>query len=317
MFPDLPEDELDELAESILRDGQQEPAVIHAGQLLDGKNRMAACERAGKPLRVTPLEPGVDPVQFVLQRNLLRRNLSVSQRAAIGVQIKEWCATEAKKRMKAGKAADPSANLREGGKASEQSAKMVKTSPRTIEAAAKVKDESPALFEQVAAGAITVNAALEQLPKRKTRAPKHKATKSTAGLVLVLNDEVANVRHPTKFYNRRTYPNILYFQLWNQSTFEFQCKGWSGYDVLYSVLGFEDKVIEQSGVPVCKSSARFLTLSFRGNIPAPVIVPNQVIEGGVLGVIRALEQAWPDARKILLANPTTAPEKWELLKGAR
>jgi len=37
MFPDLPVGELNELAESIRRDGQQEPAVVHQGQIIDGR----------------------------------------------------------------------------------------------------------------------------------------------------------------------------------------------------------------------------------------------------------------------------------------
>jgi hypothetical protein len=46
-FPLLPEEELQELAEDIKLRGLLHPIVVFHGQILDGRNRLAACEVAG------------------------------------------------------------------------------------------------------------------------------------------------------------------------------------------------------------------------------------------------------------------------------
>jgi len=313
VFPDLPPEELDELAESIKRDGQQEPAVVHEGQLLDGKNRQAACKRAGTRFHVTPLPPGTDPVKFVAQRNLMRRHLTSSQRAAIGAEIKSWCAKEAEKRMKAGKAPDPSAGLRQGIKASEQAASLVKVSPRLVEAAEQVKKSSPVLFKRVAAGELTVNAAVKELPKAESTEPAPATGDSKRPFAVVLYDDLKDVSEQQRFYNRSTYPSAALFHLWDQEVFELRRMGWCQYQVLFTVLGAPERTIRVGGVPLCQSTSRFLSASVRGNVPAPVIAPSQVISGGLEGVIKALEEAWPAARKILVSNLKRAPDGWELL----
>ena len=55
-FPLLAGDELDDLVEDIRRNGQVEPIVFVGGQLLDGRNRVVACERLGirPPTRRVP-----------------------------------------------------------------------------------------------------------------------------------------------------------------------------------------------------------------------------------------------------------------------
>jgi hypothetical protein len=75
----------------------------------------------------------------------------------------------------------------------------------------------------------------------------------------------------------------------------------------------KEKTIQVDGVPLCRSTSRFLSASMCGNVPTPMVVPQQVIEGGLDGVIRALEEAWPTARKILVSNLKKAPDGWELL----
>ena len=49
-FPMLPDAELQELADDIKLRGLMHAVVLHRGQVLDGRNRLAACEIAG----VTP-----------------------------------------------------------------------------------------------------------------------------------------------------------------------------------------------------------------------------------------------------------------------
>ena len=46
LFPMMTSAELDELAADIKANGLQQPIIVHEGQVLDGRNRLAACLRA-------------------------------------------------------------------------------------------------------------------------------------------------------------------------------------------------------------------------------------------------------------------------------
>lgn len=89
LFPLLPPLELTELAESIQRSGQRDTIVLFEGQILDGRNRFRACEQVGIKPRTRIFDPkadGTSPLRFVMDLNLSRRHLSVSQRAAIAAE---------------------------------------------------------------------------------------------------------------------------------------------------------------------------------------------------------------------------------------
>jgi ParB/RepB/Spo0J family partition protein len=87
LFPMLPSEELQELADSIKRKGQLHPIVLSAsGRLLDGRNRLAACELA-KVEPVFEVYDG-DEDDYALEGNLARRHLTKGQRAMIAAQSK-------------------------------------------------------------------------------------------------------------------------------------------------------------------------------------------------------------------------------------
>lgn len=88
-FPAMPENELGALALDIEAHGQREPGVIFEGMVLDGWHRYLACEKAGIEFRCAEFY-GADPVAFVLSRNLHRRHLTASQRAAAVVAAHKW-----------------------------------------------------------------------------------------------------------------------------------------------------------------------------------------------------------------------------------
>jgi hypothetical protein len=81
LFPMLPDDELDDLAEDIRANGLLHPIVLDAdGVLIDGRNRLEACRRAGVEPRFERLN-GREPIAFVLSANVARRHLTLGQRA--------------------------------------------------------------------------------------------------------------------------------------------------------------------------------------------------------------------------------------------
>ena len=85
LFPMLGDDDLRALAESIREDGLLAPLTLTPdGTLLDGRNRLAACQRAGVD-PVFEVYEG-DPFAFVVASNINRRHLSTGQQA-MGIAI--------------------------------------------------------------------------------------------------------------------------------------------------------------------------------------------------------------------------------------
>lgn len=103
LFPMMPDAELRELAESIKREGQINPCVQHDGVLLDGRNRLRACEMTGVRPRFIEYT-GESPVAFIIAANLARRNLDKGQKIALALEIEPHFAEEARKRQEASRA---------------------------------------------------------------------------------------------------------------------------------------------------------------------------------------------------------------------
>jgi hypothetical protein len=87
VFPMMSDEELDALGQDIKANGQSYPVVFTADgtELVDGRNRLEAAERAGLP-DTTPrqhghLDKGVDPVAFIIGANIRRRHLTKQQQA--------------------------------------------------------------------------------------------------------------------------------------------------------------------------------------------------------------------------------------------
>jgi len=81
IFPIMTDDELADLADDIKANGLIHPIIVDAdGRLIDGRNRLRACEIAGVEPRIEPLN-GHDARAFIVSANLTRRNLSKGQQA--------------------------------------------------------------------------------------------------------------------------------------------------------------------------------------------------------------------------------------------
>ena len=143
LFPMLPSEELQELADSIKQDGQLQPIVLSpSGRLLDGRNRLAAC----KLVKVEPVFEVYegDEDAYALTVNVARRHLTKGQRAMIAAQSKLLFNNN-------------------------QTAlsKVAEVSQSAIAHASTVIRYAPDLAEQVVSGALALNEAYRTAQSRK------------------------------------------------------------------------------------------------------------------------------------------------------
>ena len=155
-FPGMAEEEFQDLVNDINSHGQREPGVLYEGKVLDGWHRYLACEKAGIPFAHEELE-GLDPVAYVVLKNLRRRHLNASQRAAAMVACSRWAPAS---RPQKDAAAAPFSTVLEMAKGAD-------VSPRTITQAKKAHQAG--LGEAVKEGKLSAERAAElaDLPDEK------------------------------------------------------------------------------------------------------------------------------------------------------
>jgi N6-adenosine-specific RNA methylase IME4 len=166
IFPMLSDEEIDSLAVDIKTHGLRHPLVMHDRELLDGRNRLAACKIAGVVPSFVEYE-GDSPVSFVISVNIKRRQLDASQRACVAVEIMPMLAVEAEKRLHLakGRGVKGEANLpqvKRAPQARDQAADVVSISPRMVQYAKEIKAKNPEAFERMKAGSVTVNAVRQE-----------------------------------------------------------------------------------------------------------------------------------------------------------
>lgn len=89
IFPMLPDAELRALSDDIRANGQRFPIVSWHGEILDGRNRWAACSLAGVDpvVEVREFDDEDGALRFIVSANLTRRHLDESQRAMVAARL--------------------------------------------------------------------------------------------------------------------------------------------------------------------------------------------------------------------------------------
>lgn len=164
LFPLMSAEERSELAADILENGLRLPVTLCDGKVLDGRNRLMACEQVKCPARFEEFT-GTSPTTWVLSMNLMRRHLTADQKTGIGIGALPLLAQEASARQRAGTLAPAGAK----GKAAAQAAKIVGVSTRSIERGKAIQDAAPELIPAMVAGTVRLAEAqeLSRLPKAK------------------------------------------------------------------------------------------------------------------------------------------------------
>ncbi len=161
LFPLMEAPEFESFVENMRQKGQRDPIETFKGYIIDGRNRERACIAAGiKPQYKEWEGDEKGLLDYILSKNLHRRQLNESQKAMVGARLKPLFEQEAKKRQ--GIRTDISANLRgsENRKSSEDIARVVNVSSRSVETAIKVLAKGlPELVGHVESGAIRLGQA--------------------------------------------------------------------------------------------------------------------------------------------------------------
>src|SRR5262245_55533216 len=154
IFPLMQGTEFDALVADIKANGLRENIVLFEGKILDGRNRYRACLAASVEPRISNFEHmglGVDPVAFVISKNIHRRHLSESQRAIVATRL-------ATLRIGHNQHAQGCAPYEE------QAGELLGGSRRSVKTARQVVDHgAPELVAAVERGEISISAAAKEI----------------------------------------------------------------------------------------------------------------------------------------------------------
>lgn len=175
LFPGLVGPDQEELVNDIKLYGLRVPIVLLGGQILDGRNRYAACIKAGVDPVFTEFD-GADPAAFVLSMNMYRRHLKLEQFAAITSLAQEWA--KAQRHGGTGANQHQSKQAAHGGRSAHNDttadrAALSGASISTQRRADAVAKADPELARNVAHGEVSLTSAVKQVaPQLDPHKPK-------------------------------------------------------------------------------------------------------------------------------------------------
>jgi 16S rRNA G966 N2-methylase RsmD len=193
IFPMIPKEELEQLITDVKANGLIEPITLYQGKILDGRNRFIACQMAEVEPEFVPYN-GNNPLTFVISKNIQRRHLSSSQRAAIAIDVLPMLEAEARERQLASLKQNLDSvtqffgerNGRHSGEAAQQAADLFGTNRQYVSDAKKLKEDDPKIFEDIKNGKDTIPKAKKRNNRRKKReqAQEQRQTESESSIIL-------------------------------------------------------------------------------------------------------------------------------------
>lgn len=191
LFPMLDDDELRALADDIAAHGLHEPVWLYDDPergpvLLDGRNRRAACDLAGKIMSAKDVRwyQGDDPIGFVISENVKRRHLMAGQLAVVADEAdaladaeeaaagaRSAAAAESNRRRSAAAESPELAPVPTPEKPTpvhtrERFAAAAGISPRSAGQYKRVKEKAPELREKIKSGELSLKEAEKEVRLR-------------------------------------------------------------------------------------------------------------------------------------------------------
>lgn len=156
--PDMADADFAALRESIRTLGQLVPIVLHRGEVIDGRKRLAACRALGIEPQTIALADEADAAENALALNVLRTHYTAAQCAAFVSKLATLTSADAG-RIYGG----PTVNLQEApssGLTVAQAAALGGVSPSLVAQAKRVRrDGDPEVIAAVERGDLTLHAA--------------------------------------------------------------------------------------------------------------------------------------------------------------
>lgn len=222
-FPLIEGDAFAGLVEDIRKQGLIEAISVDDDELLDGRNRLRACDLAGvKPHFTQWRQDRGSKTDWIVSLNLRRRHLDQSQRAMLANTLLPIVEAEAKERQRTAgietqqrRKAEPQTQLvvnlpqaELAPKSRDIVAAMVGVSPRYVQDAKKVAIASPTLAAKVQAGVLPLYKAKAQIVRAaketELEAVETKEAKAIAGVFDVI---VIDPPWPMQKIERELFPN--------------------------------------------------------------------------------------------------------------
>lgn len=163
LFGDMSDDEFSGLVGDIRENGQKDAVVLYQGKILDGWHRYRGCLDATQNCRAVQYQ-GDSPAKFVISKNIHRRTLTASQRAAAIVAAAQWAESGAQDR--GGEPGSPPPET-VGSMAADAG-----VSDRTVQQAKKAHEAG--LGGKVASGELSAKAAAQKADEQAGKPPKPK-----------------------------------------------------------------------------------------------------------------------------------------------
>ncbi len=187
IFPIMEGQEFEDFKISI-NAGQQFPIVMYENIVIDGRQRLKACQELGKKIMAVNWKGTGSVEEFIYASNVARRHLNAGQKAAFAVKILPNIAEEAAQRKKAGKAIDHVEKIPQGRSAYLAGEKLGVNGKYVIEAK-KVSDTSEELFNKVLTGEVSLSQATREIKSQKGNTEKSEQIKYSVAeaIVRILN----------------------------------------------------------------------------------------------------------------------------------
>ncbi|MCK1814617.1 DUF5131 family protein [Streptomyces sp. XM4011] len=208
LFPLIEGEEFDEMVQNIKEHGLQDPVLLNHDRtvLIDGRNRYRACQAAGiEPTYIVLPESYTDMMitDLIVSKNVMRRQLTIGQRAFIGLAYKERFAKNAEQRrldiLRHGNGVSEATSrdshndgdrddpiLRIPGRSNDKAGNIVGTSGSSVARAHAISQRAPELGEKVKAGEMSLTAAYGELKQRDTEKPKPEPAPKASQVMLTL-----------------------------------------------------------------------------------------------------------------------------------
>lgn len=185
LLPPLSEDDYQRLAADIKERGVLVPIdVDEDGTVLDGHHRLKIADSLGLecPKNVIRGLTEEGKILHAAMMNVARRHMTASQKGALGVEVEERLGKLARGRQ--GTRTDLQPPGKVSGKfseAREEAAQIVGANPHYVSDAKRIKTEAPDIFEQVAAGEVTIPQAKVQINKRQRQQVQQRRVEQPSG----------------------------------------------------------------------------------------------------------------------------------------